>query len=66
MWYNGNVEIPGATANTYTPSLPKDSESGKYIPGKYTYTVTVSDGTQCGNTSHTVNIVVKPQPSVIQ
>ncbi|MEE0085244.1 MAG: SprB repeat-containing protein, partial [Paludibacteraceae bacterium] len=64
-WTKGTESAVLGTDASYTPSLPK--ENGKYIPGTYTYTVTIIDQADpaCGTVSLPAVVVVKPQPAVV-
>ncbi|MEE1064045.1 MAG: hypothetical protein UH071_10295, partial [Paludibacteraceae bacterium] len=64
-WTKGTETTVLGTEASYTPSLPK--ENGKYIPGTYTYTVTVLDeeDQECGTVSLPAVVVIKPQPGVV-
>ncbi|MBQ8020269.1 MAG: hypothetical protein IJ263_07700, partial [Paludibacteraceae bacterium] len=64
-WTKGTESAVLGTDASYTPSLP--TENGKYIPGIYTYTVTIIDQADqnCGTVSLPAVVVVKPQPAVV-
>ncbi len=68
QWYEGDAvaeskKISGGVGNTYTPEIAKDA-NGLYIAGTYTYTVYVTNNTDCGKGHLTTSFVVKPQPTV--
>ncbi|MBQ8019730.1 MAG: hypothetical protein IJ263_04950, partial [Paludibacteraceae bacterium] len=62
-WYKNDVEITGATSESYTPSI--ELVNGLLPAGEYSYKVEVSDGTACGNKmTNTVVLTVNPKPVV--
>ncbi|MBX7240368.1 MAG: gliding motility-associated C-terminal domain-containing protein [Bacteroidia bacterium] len=51
QWLNNNVTVPGATSNNYTATTPGN------------YSVILSFGGQCADTSATLPVVVNPTPN---